>query len=350
LRLLFDIAHPADLHTFRHLAARAIREGGAALVAGRDKDVTTSLLRAYQLPHVVLSRAGRGGTAAKLGELALRTARLFSLARTFQPDALVGPSASFGLIGRLIRRPSFVFCEDDAAVVPQFARIAYPLASYVVTPACLAFENYGPRHLTYAGYHELAYLHPAHFTPDEQRVRAVGIDPERPYFLLRLVALLGHHDTRARGLDHASLARLVSLLADHGRVLISSEAALPPELEPHRFAAPPETLHDVLAFAALVIGDSQKIAAEAAVLGVPNLRCNSFVGRISYLRELEERWGLTLGMPVQEAARLPEVAREWLADLPSRRARHAERRARMLESCVDVAEWQWRMLREKLPA
>ena len=348
MRLLFDIAHPADLHLFRHLIARVTREGGAALVAGRDKDVAAQLLRAYQIPHEVLSRAGGGGVVANLGELLLRSARLLRLARSFRPDALVGPSASFGLIGRLIRRPSFVFCEDDATVVPLFARVAYPLASYVVTPACLAFEDYGKKHLTYPGYHELAYLHPAHFTPNAETLRRFGLVPGEPYFVVRLVALTGHHDARARGLSPELARRLVAQLAEHGRVLISSETALPADLEQHRFLLPPETLHDVLAFASLCIGDSQTLAAEAAVLGVPNLRCNSFVGRISYLRELEERWGLTLGVPVEQGESLLTLTREWLAELPERRAEHARRRARMLESCVDVSEWQWRMLRERL--
>jgi len=348
LKLLFDIAHPADLHLFRHLIARVRKEGGEALVAAREKDVAVPLLRAYAIPHVVLSRAGSGSFAANLAELAVRTARLLALARSFRPDALVGPSASFGLVGRLLGRPSFVFCEDDAAVVPFFAKLAYPLASYVVTPACLAFESYGSKHLTYPGYHELAYLHPRHFTPDQELLRPFGLVPGEPYFLLRLVALKGHHDARARGLTPELARRLVALLAERGRVLISSEAALPAELERHRFLLPPETLHDVLAFASLCVGDSQTLAAEAAVLGVPNIRCNSFVGRISYLRELEERWGLTRGVKVEEAEQLPALAGEWLADLPALRRSYAERRRSMLEQCVDVSEWQWRMLRERL--
>jgi uncharacterized protein len=348
LKLLFDIAHPADLHLFRHLIARVAREGGQALVGARDKDVMLPLLRAFAIPHVVLSSAGGGGRAGNLAELVVRTARLLGLARTFRPDALVGPSASFGLIGRLIRRPSFVFCEDDAAVVPLFARLAYPLASYVVTPACLAFESHGSKHLHYPGYHELAYLHPAHFAPNPETLRRFGLVPGEPYFVVRLVALTGHHDARARGLPAELVRRLVELLAARGRVLISSEAALPADLEPHRFLLPPETLHDVLAHAWLCIGDSQTLAAEAAVLGVPNLRCNSFVGRISYLRELEERWGLTRGVRVEEAERLPAIASEWLADLPALRAVQQQRRRRMLEECVDVSDWQWQMLRAKV--
>jgi predicted glycosyltransferase len=346
MRLLFDTAHPAHVHLFRNLIARVRREGGEALVAARDKDVAVPLLRAYDIPHVLLSRAGRPGPARNAAELLARTWKLLLLARRFRPDALVGPSASIGLVGRLIGRPSFVFCEDDAAIVPRFARIAYPLARYVVTPACLAFENYGARHLTYAGYHELAYLHPAHFTPEPRVPAALGLSPDAPYFLVRLVALTGHHDTGAHGITHEMAGRLVELLASRGRVLISSESPLEPALERHRFTAPPESLHHVLAFAALYVGDSQTLSIEAGVLGVPNLRCNSFVDRIACLKELDHTWGLTLGIRPEESHRVLATASVWLADLPGVRRELAERRRRMLAASVDVADWQWRTLRE----
>lgn len=48
----------------------------------------------------------------------------------------------------------------------------------------------------------------------------------------------------------------------------------------------------MMAFASLYIGDSQTMAAEAGILGVPFVRFNDFVGRIGYLRELEDKYEL----------------------------------------------------------
>ena len=318
------------------------------MLAARDKDVTLALLRAFDLPFTIASEPGGGGFAANAWELAVRSARLLSLARGFRADALVGPSASFGLIGKLIGRPSFVFCEDDASVVPFFSRLAYPLATHIVTPDCLAFENHGLKQLTYPGYHELAYLHPAHFMPDPAVLGPLGLSPDAPFFIVRLVALRGHHDARAQGLAPELARRLVAVLAEHGRVLITSESPLDPELERHRFPLPPEALHDVLAFASLCIGDSQTLIAEAAVLGVPNLRCNSFVGRLAYLEELEKKWGLTRGIAVDDAESLITTAADWLTRLSELKREMQDRRRRMLAGCVDVSDWQWRMLRERL--
>jgi predicted glycosyltransferase len=341
VRVLFDLNHPAHVHLFRNLIHRVQREGGSVLVASRDKDVTVDLCRAYGISHVVLSRSRPGRRSAAGVEMAWRTAQLTAMALRFRPDVLVGTSLSIGPIGMLLRRPSFVFNADDAAVVPLFARFAYPFCSYVVTPEALREETHGAKHLTYPGYHELAYLHPNHFTPDPAVPRGLGLDPSQPYFVLRLVALGGHHDAGATGMPIDAVRRLVSRLAEHGRVLITSEGSLLPEFEPLRFPLPPEKLHDVLAGAALYVGDSQTMAREAAVLGVPSLRCNSFVGRLRVLEELERRDRLTRGFRPDQSADLLRLVDDWCLDLDAVKVEMRYRRASMLARCVDLAEWQW---------
>ena len=338
MKLLFDLGHPAHVHLFRNLIESVRRSGGSALAATREKDLTVDLCRRYGIEQVVLSRAYGGGLLAGVGELFRRTVKLLALARRIGPDALLGTSMSIGAVGRIIGRPSFVFGEDDAAVVPLFARFVYPTCTYIVTPDCLAHEDYGKKQLTYPGYHELAYLHPDHFTPDPAVPRAIGLNPEAPYFILRSVALKAHHDVNAAGLSPAVVRRLVDRLAARGTVLITSEDPLPPDLEPYRFPLPPDRFHDVLAFAALVIGDSQTVAAEAAVLGVPNLRCNSFVGRLSYLEELEKKHSLTRGFLPAEVSELMQTVDRWLVDLEQRRDLMRSRRQKMLKQSINVAQ------------
>lgn len=320
------------------------------MVASRAKDVTLDLCQAHGLPHVPVSTPWRGGMLGVTGELAVRTWRILRLARRFRPDVLVGTSASVGPVGRVLRRPSFVFAEDDSHIVPLFAAVTYPICHYVVTPAAMAHERLGRGHLTYQGYHELAYLHPNHFTPDRNALSELGLNPEEPHFVVRLVALRGHHDTRARGLPLEATRALIQRLSARGRVLITSEGAVLPEFERYRFPLPPQRLHDVLASAALYVGDSQTMAIEAAVLGVPGLRCNSFVGRISVLEELEQRYGLTHGYLPGDAKALLATLDDWLAQGPALNDAWRVRRARMLEECVDLAEWQWLTIGEKAVA
>jgi predicted glycosyltransferase len=79
------------------------------------------------------------------------------------------------------------------------------------------------------------------------------------------------------------------------------------------------------------------MTAEAAVLGVPAFRVNDFVGRISYLRELEDyglAFGFRPGQEEQALASLQEVVRR-----PDRREVFAERRRRMLAERIDPLPW-----------
>lgn len=348
MRLLFDLGHPAHVHLFRNLMKRVDDEGGEVLAATREKDVTVELCQAYMIPQIILSRANRGQVLTGGWELLSRTFKLFRVARNFKPDALIGTSASIGIVGRLIGCPSFVFNEDDASAVPLFAKIAYPACSYVVTPDCLKHENYGKKQLTYPGYHELAYLHPDHFTPDPDVPRSIGLELDIPYFIFRFVALKAHHDANAGGLPLEGARRLVNLLASKGRVLITAEEELHAESKEYYFPLPPDQLHDVLAFASMYIGDSQTVTAEAAVLGVPSFRCNTFVGRISYLDELETRYDLTKGFLPNEIDSLIDTVGKGLMDLEKGKCNMQHSRKKMLEKCVNLADWQWQMLCDKL--
>lgn len=49
----------------------------------------------------------------------------------------------------------------------------------------------------------------------------------------------------------------------------------------------PKDFHHLLATASLFVGDSQSVAAEAAILGVPSLRLSGFTGTTFYLHHLE---------------------------------------------------------------
>ena len=77
-------------------------------------------------------------------------------------------------------------------------------------------------------------------------------------------------------------------------VYISSEKELPEELKEYKLPTPASAIHSVLAFADLYLGDSQTMATEAALLGTPAIRSNSFVGEndMSNFKMLENKYGL----------------------------------------------------------
>ena len=97
-------------------------------------------------------------------------------------------------------------------------------------------------------------------------------------------------------------------------------------------------MHHFLAGAHLVIGDSQTMTSEAAVLGVPSLRCNTFAGRISYLVEEEIKYGLTYAFRPEEFDKLMTKLKELIAN-PELKTEWQSKRKIMLADKIDVTRF-----------
>ena len=91
-------------------------------------------------------------------------------------------------------------------------------------------------------------------------------------------------------------------------------------------------------YATMFIGDSQTMTSEAAVLGTPSIRCNTFVGRIHYLEEEEYKYGLTYGFrPDQTEAMFQKI--EELLVMPNLKQEWQARRQKMLSEKIDYSRF-----------
>jgi predicted glycosyltransferase len=102
------------------------------------------------------------------------------------------------------------------------------------------------------------------------------------------------------GLNDEEVLKLITLLENHGKVFITSERRLPDKFEKYRISIKVNEIAHALYFADLLIADSQTMSAEAGVLGTPYIRFNDFVGRISYLEELENKYKLGYGIKTKD--------------------------------------------------
>ncbi len=333
MRIAVDILHPAHVHFFRNFIHEMQGRGHRFLVTAREKDCTLELLRAYAIPHTVLSSQARGamGLAA---ELVARTWRFLVLARRFRPCFLMGiMGPTVALAGKLLPAKTVVFYDTEMA--RQTNWFVYPLADAVCTPECYQ-GRVGANHVTYPGYHELAYLHPRRFQPDPEVLLANGLSLDLPLYVVRFVSWEASHDVGERGLSHAGKRRLVELLSQRGRVLITSEAELPTDLEPHRCVVPAHQLHHLLAFADLLVGESATMASEAAVLGCHAVLVSK-TGR-GYTDEQEARYGLVHNFTDRQEGEALARVRELLAR-EGLKADASERRERLLSERIDVTGW-----------
>lgn len=336
MRVLFDIVHPAHVHFFKHMLTGLAKRGHETRIVAREKDVTTALLDRLGFEYDSVGRSGKKSLFGMGSELLRRDLVLARVARQFKPDMIVTRNPAGAQTGRLLGIPA-IFDTDDGRAAGIHFWSAAPFAHVITTPDCTD-EDYGRRHVQYPGYKQTAYLHPNHFTPDRSVLQALGVAAGERYFIVRFVAMVASHDLGEGGLSAADKRTLIDKLQARGRVFLSSEDTLPEELSHMKFPLAPDKLHDALAFADLLVGDSQTVAAEAAVLGTPSLRVSSWTGRLAYLTELEKRYGLTFAYHPKRASELMAHVDRWLAE-PSLRQTLAPQHQRLLADKVDVAQW-----------
>ena len=336
MKILVDINHPAQVHLFRNAIAQWREHGHLVRVTARDKDVTLHLLNSYGIEYKLAS-VPRRGLLGMVSSVLRHDSVVLGQQRKYGFDVIIGTSFAAAHISKLSQAKSVILNEDDHGIDRLFESITYPFADFILTPDALPRRS-GNKQVSYRGYQKLAYLHPNHFTPNPAVLGEIGLEEGEPYSIVRLVALQATHDINAKGLTKETLREIVARLSQFGRVFISSEKPLEEEFRPYQFSISPEKMHDLLAHASLYIGDSQSMSVEAAVLGVPGIRCSSFVGRISVLEELEHRYQLTYGvLPSQQAEILHKL--EELLKMKNRTAEWQSKRARMLAEKIDVTAW-----------
>jgi predicted glycosyltransferase len=329
--ILIDVGHPAHVHLFRGAARRWMEAGHEVLFTALDREMIIYLLKLYDLPYRVTYKR-RKGKLKLLLELAARTLITWKIARQFKADLFISiGSPTVGLPAKLLGKPYLALTDTEHAT-EQHA-LFKPFATLVATPDVFTYDM-GPKQVRYAGYHELAYLHPDEFTPDPRELESLGLKPSDRYFVVRFVAWGATHDIGEHGFTGNDKRELLRELSRQGRVLLSVESGeIDPEFAPLVTTFPPEKVHHLLAFATLYIGEGGTMASEAAVLGTPSI----FVNTLTMGYVLEERdYGLLFLFT--EGQEVLAKVRELLA-MPDLKTVWSERRARLLAKKIDPTPW-----------
>lgn len=302
----------------------------------REKDGMKELAAGMGLQFRSLGPAGRG-LVRNAVEFLRATRAALDFARTFQIRNWFTKYGPGNIAAKAIGGKSISFNDDDSDVVPMVAWTSYPFADAILAPETTRMGRFAGRTRRYPGYHELAYLHPDKFVPDRDQLAACGIDNDQPYGVIRLSAMDAHHDVGRGGCTNDVLADVVDLMQQRGvRPQITSERPLPSKLEPFRTSVSPCLVHHLLGCASVYFGDSQTMASEAAVLGVPTVQLSPFHGRLSYIRDLNDR-GLILGFPRDDSVNALRALDQLLADNPASARRWRRQRDAMLADKMDPA-------------
>lgn len=331
------LGHPAHFHMLKNTARQLMDDGHRIFFVIKQKDILETLLKDAGYQYTLIREGRSNSVWGLIKSVAGMEWNMCKFLRANKIDVLVGSTLSFA--SRIIMRvPTIVMGEDDAMVVPKYAKMVYPWASGILSPMSCNNGTWENKSVHYPGFQKLAYLHPNRFAPDSRIVRSYGIDPDSPYFILRFAQLNAHHDKGVAGISTDVAQHLIDILSPFGQIYITSERTLEPQFEQYRLHINPLDIHHVMAYATLYIGDSQSMAVEAAMLGTPSLRFNDFVGakKIGVMEELEHVYSLTYGISSHCPEQLYARLQEWLAMGDKLRDEFQHRRQRMLADKIDV--------------
>ncbi|MDG6250063.1 DUF354 domain-containing protein [Methanocalculus sp.] len=336
MKILIDMGHPGHVHLFKNFIWEMESRGHEIKVIGRDKDVVIQLLDAYHIPYIKVGKKG-SGKLSLIREWILREYEIYKIAKRFNPHFFLGvlnPAVVHS--AKILGKKSMIFTDSEPEVVkyPIADMITLPLTDVILTLASVR-HDYGRKEVRVNSYKEFASLHPNYFTPDPQVIKDAGLTPGEKFTLIRFVAWGAYHDVGQGGFSNEEKRKLIHELQKHSKVFISSESPLPSEFEQYRLPVTPDKLHDLLSYATLLVSDSQTMTTEAAVLGTPAIRCNSFVGKgdMGNFIELEEKYKLIFNYrsasdtidKVVNLIQIPHLKDDWKS-----------RQERLLEDKIDI--------------
>lgn len=336
MKILIDINHPAQVHLFKNVYSEWVDRGDEVCVLARDKEITFELLEHFNIEFVPISESKKGLFFYPWAVLKSDW-KVYKAARAFGPDFLLGTSFAAAHISKIVRGKSIVIAEDDYASSKLFWMISAPFADFVITPNTIK-EDLGRRHIKYAGCQEMAYLHPSRFEADWTVLDRLGINKKEKFSIVRFVSLSASHDIGQAGIGVEMGKKIVDQLSKYGRVFISSERELDGDLEGMRLKSSPEDIHHVLRFAQILVSDSQSMTLEAAVLGTPSVRINTFVGRIPVIEDIEARYGLTFGILPENENEIFSVINRIMND-PNSKQEFEKKVKKYLSEQVDLTKW-----------
>ena len=281
MKALFEVVHPAHALFFCHAMRIMQQRGDDIRIVSRHKDVTTKLLDELGFSHIPITTAGKG-LVGQASELIARDWRLLKIVRDFQPDILVGNGGvAISHVGKLMGIPSLSLYDMDKA--PLQMSLTLPFIDEWHVPERWNGPIAKGRTHHFPGCKQYAYLHPDHFVTNDDAARRAGWDESRDNFLLRIVAWQSNHDHGKSGFSAEQRDDLVEQLQKRGRLHISSEGELPPELEALRFRGRVTDFHHLLSKCRLCVSESNTVATEATALGVPSLLQAQFA--LGYIEE-----------------------------------------------------------------
>jgi len=335
MKILIDIGHPAHVHYFRNFIKIMKNKGYKFLILARDKEVSHQLLNAYRINYITRGK-GNDGIFGKLIYLVKINVFVMKQALGFKPDIFLSFSSPYAAqVSWVLRKPHIAFTDTEHAKLGNIAFV--PFSTIVCTPSCYK-DKIGTKHIKFNSYMELLYLSSKYFKPDINIYKLLGLNYGEKYAILRFVSWKANHDIGHKGITKENKVNAFNKFSKYAKVFISSEGPLPKILEKYRINIKPEKMHDAIAYASLLYGESSTMASESAVLGTPAIFLDND-GR-GYTDEEEKKYGLIYNYTESKVDQLKSIEKGVeLLSKKNVKTEWAEKRDRMLAEKIDATDY-----------
>lgn len=332
--LLIDISHPAHVHFFKTPIKFLSEKGWKILLFAKRKDSVFELLKANMLDF--FDGGKYKSNVSKLIGIIPKAMMISKLIKLYDINIVAGiHPVHASIAARLARIPCIGFSDTEHSI--EQLVLFVPNCEKIYTPACYK-RRLGKHHYTYPGFHELSYLHPKYFKPDDRILDELGLLDRGYPILFRTIAWDATHDIRIHSKKWEK-----EFLKEFGRdydIIVSTEGKCPSYFQKYGKKFPRDQLHSLLAFSRLYIGHGGTTASEAAMLGTPALLTNPLrAGTFSYL---EYNYGLLF-----QRIRKRKIFRQARLLLNEDRGVFRSRRKKLLEESCDVAKFTAKVLTQQ---
>ncbi|RLC74470.1 MAG: hypothetical protein DRI61_16555, partial [Chloroflexi bacterium] len=265
--VIIDILHYPHINFYKH-AIKALAEKKINVhvtLRPRGNLVSISQKECPNVPFVLIGQHAKNLFGKMLDMIGRDILFLFYLKKAKCNAGTAAGSISLSHASFLLRVPSIIFVDDVEYRSPNY--LVMPFATWFVVPKCITTG--GKNLLKYAGFKELAYLHPNHFTPNKKALEPYNLDPYEYVFIREVSSASLNYQKMKMG----RLSKILDYLKqkDLKIVLSIEDKSLIDLFKDHCIILkePVEDIHSLLSFAHFTISSGDSMARESCLVGTP---------------------------------------------------------------------------------
>ena len=184
MKIIIDVGHPADFHLLRNFASQSLDRGHEILFTCREKECVIELLEHFGFKYKSFGK-NYSSIVKKMWGLIKYDIMQIITALKFKPDVFISHSSMYAAQAAFILRKPHIAFEDTF----NFEQIRlYEPFSQVVLTSDYEHPLKKDKVIKYAGYHELAYLHPNNFKSDKSILHELELNENEKYVIIRFVS------------------------------------------------------------------------------------------------------------------------------------------------------------------